>query len=408
MEWQSLFEALSDSICVSANDTVPRSAGQSISCGCRPTAENQKTCYDHRCINFCTQTECVRCSPTCANNKFQRKAWREVEVRRCEHKGFGVFAVQPVPQGSFIAEFTGEVISLSDLQNRRKNTSKDDVHTYIIELKSKTYVDCTRKGSIARFINHSCEPNCRLEVWTVGNRLRVGVFAMADIDAEEELSFDYQWEPSDRPPTKCYCNTPSCRGYIEVFRSERERLSRVGCGMWVASKDRGGGEPSHVLDAEFLVGKRVKVWDDEEQAFSEGKVISSDGDEMFSVFCLAKKDTLNVRLSADDSNWFWYDETRAVVSIKKKVSSGTRAAQAASSPFSLLSPPPLLFINRVQMSNRLEIPTSSATAAPRMTAAEARLRPIRPSRSPASAIGWRNTSYTENCCACAARWPCTS
>lgn len=71
-----------------------------------------------------------------------------------------------------------------------------------MELKEDTYLDASRKGSISRFINHSCEPNCTVEVWTVGRRLRVGIFSLKDIPAGTELTFDYRWERSTRPPTK--------------------------------------------------------------------------------------------------------------------------------------------------------------------------------------------------------------
>jgi SET domain-containing protein len=78
----------------------------------------------------------------------------------------------------------------------------DSPHLYIMELKPNTFLDARRKGSISRFINHSCEPNCTVEVWTVGKKLRVGIFSLKAIPAGSELTFDYRWERSLRPPTK--------------------------------------------------------------------------------------------------------------------------------------------------------------------------------------------------------------
>jgi hypothetical protein len=85
----------------------------------------------------------------------------------------------------------------------RREKAKSATHLYVMEIKSGTFLDASRKASISRFINHSCEPNCTVEIWTVRRRLRAGIFAIKDIAADTELTFDYKWELSvDRPPTK--------------------------------------------------------------------------------------------------------------------------------------------------------------------------------------------------------------
>jgi len=55
-------------------------------------------------------------------------------------------------------------------------------------------IDATRKGNLARFMNHSCNPNCELQKWVVGSRLRMGIFTLRNIEKNEELTFDYQFE----------------------------------------------------------------------------------------------------------------------------------------------------------------------------------------------------------------------
>ena len=76
-------------------------------------------------------------------------------------------------------------------------------------------IDATRMGGIARFINHSCDPNCHVEKWVVHDEERVGIFAMRDICAGEELSFDYKFECFDRGgAAQCLCGATNCRGYI--------------------------------------------------------------------------------------------------------------------------------------------------------------------------------------------------
>ena len=56
------------------------------------------------------------------------------------------------------------------------------------------FIDATARGSVARFINHSCSPNCRAEKWAVGGETLVGLYASRDIKADEEITYDYQVE----------------------------------------------------------------------------------------------------------------------------------------------------------------------------------------------------------------------
>ena len=76
-------------------------------------------------------------------------------------------------------------------------------------------LDATR-GSIARFINHSCEPNCRMIKWTVGNKPRVALFAGdKGIMTGEELTYDYNFDPySVKNVQECRCGSANCRGVL--------------------------------------------------------------------------------------------------------------------------------------------------------------------------------------------------
>lgn len=61
-------------------------------------------------------------------------------------------------------------------------------------LKNRLFIDATQMGNVARFFNHSCDPNCYVEFWDVNGRLCVGVFAKREIQPDEELTYDYQFE----------------------------------------------------------------------------------------------------------------------------------------------------------------------------------------------------------------------
>lgn len=82
-----------------------------------------------------------------------------------------------------------------------------NVCTYLMSLSSREVVDPTERGNMARFINHSCEPNCRTEKWNLLGEIVVGIFAQKNIQVGEELTFDYQFDAYKTPLLKCLCGT---------------------------------------------------------------------------------------------------------------------------------------------------------------------------------------------------------
>lgn len=83
-----------------------------------------------------------------------------------------------------------------------------------MKLSSKEVIDPTNKGNIAWFINHSCEPNCITQKWNVLGELGVGIFALKDIEFDEELTFDYKFDVYKTPLMRCLCGTNNCKGYL--------------------------------------------------------------------------------------------------------------------------------------------------------------------------------------------------
>lgn len=75
-------------------------------------------------------------------------------------------------------------------------------------------IDATR-GSIARFVNHSCDPNCRMEKWIVGGKPRMALFASKAIMTGDELTYDYNFDPfSQKNVQECRCGSDNCRGVL--------------------------------------------------------------------------------------------------------------------------------------------------------------------------------------------------
>ncbi|MBE3049447.1 SET domain-containing protein-lysine N-methyltransferase [Candidatus Bathyarchaeota archaeon] len=87
-------------------------------------------------------------------------------------------------------------------------------HFYFMSLTKNEFVDATKKGGLGRFCNHSCAPNCYVDKWIVGDKLRMGIFVLRSIRAGEELTFNYNVDRYGADPQPCYCGEPECVGYI--------------------------------------------------------------------------------------------------------------------------------------------------------------------------------------------------
>ncbi|GJJ68240.1 hypothetical protein EMPS_00586 [Entomortierella parvispora] len=171
------------------------------------------------CINRNLLVECIEddcpCGSYCLNRRFQMKQNSPVDVIKTEKKGFGLRAMEGLPAGSFVMEYIGEVLPHASFVKRTREYSQAGVeHFYFMSLQSDEVIDATKKGCLARFINHSCNPNCHLEKWVVGSKLRIGIFTIKRVAEGEELTFDYQFERYGAEAQKCYCGEPNCTGFI--------------------------------------------------------------------------------------------------------------------------------------------------------------------------------------------------
>uniref|UniRef100_A0A915BU57 [histone H3]-lysine(36) N-trimethyltransferase n=1 Tax=Parascaris univalens TaxID=6257 RepID=A0A915BU57_PARUN len=192
-----------------------------VRCFCEPTEEELAVgggCGEN-CINRMLYTECGSRCPSgarCSNRRLHNKEYAKVEVFYAGVKGWGLRACEPLEPGQFVMEYVGEVISAEEMRRRVRRYGRDPkhVHHYLMALKNGAVIDATIRGNISRFINHSCDPNCRSEKWTVDRRVRIGFFATKKVAVGEELVFDYQLELYGRKAQRCYCGATNCRGLI--------------------------------------------------------------------------------------------------------------------------------------------------------------------------------------------------
>ena len=142
---------------------------------------------------------------------------RRIQVRRSGVHGKGVFALQDIAEGETIIEYVGEIISWKEADRRKSSDDSDPNHTFFFSSgDGKKVIDANVGGNAARWINHSCDPNCESD--EDEETQRVFIKAIRNIRAGEELNYDYGLV-IDEPYTKklkaeykCLCGAKNCRG----------------------------------------------------------------------------------------------------------------------------------------------------------------------------------------------------
>nr|XP_001398411.2 histone-lysine N-methyltransferase, H3 lysine-36 specific [Aspergillus niger CBS 513.88] len=206
-----------------------------MECDCaeewEPSVSKNLACgEDSDCINRATKIECMGdcgCGPECQNQRFQRREYAPVAVIKTEKKGFGLRAEADLRPHQFIFEYVGEVINEGQFRRRMRQYDEEGIkHFYFMSLSKGEFVDATKKGNLGRFCNHSCNPNCYVDKWVVGEKLRMGIFAERHIQAGEELVFNYNVDRYGADPQPCYCGEPNCTGFIGG-RTQTERATKL-------------------------------------------------------------------------------------------------------------------------------------------------------------------------------------
>lgn len=143
------------------------------------------------------------------------------EVRRSKIHGSGVFAAKNIKKGEFIIEYKGLLRSHQEV-DAAYDGEDETGHTFLFTLNEDFVVDANIKGNEARWINHSCDPNCDSEHVDAEDgdksKDRIEIKALRDIKTGEELSYNYGIRLSERHTSKlkklwaCLCGSPKCTG----------------------------------------------------------------------------------------------------------------------------------------------------------------------------------------------------
>ncbi len=163
--------------------------------------------------------------------KFATPAAEHLEVRRSGIHGRGVYATAPIRKGARIIEYTGRHLPWKIAMDLPPHRPDEPYHTFLFSLDNGDVIDAGKGGNNARWINHSCDPNCE----TNEEDNRIFVYALRAIRSGEELFYDYKIIPAERRTKKlekefaCFCGTAKCRGTMlepPVRRSPRKKTRK--------------------------------------------------------------------------------------------------------------------------------------------------------------------------------------
>jgi hypothetical protein len=144
--------------------------------------------------------------------------------------GTGVFAKRPIPKGTRVIEYAGRRLTKAELLEAAERGERK--LTYVLNLDEDLAIDGAVEGNDARFVNHSCEPNCEVYIFDGTPYL----YAMQEIATGTELTFDYQLQSASslrisralsRELFPCLCGTPTCRGTLVALPKRRAKVGRA-------------------------------------------------------------------------------------------------------------------------------------------------------------------------------------
>ncbi|XP_057969195.1 histone-lysine N-methyltransferase ATXR7 [Malania oleifera] len=137
---------------------------------------------------------------------------KRLRFQRSKIHDWGLVAQEPIEAEDFVIEYVGELIRARISDIRERHYEKMGIgSSYLFRLDDGYVVDATKRGGIARFINHSCEPNCYTKVISVEGQKKIFIYAKRHIAAGEEITYNYKF-PLEEKKIPCNCGSRRCRG----------------------------------------------------------------------------------------------------------------------------------------------------------------------------------------------------
>lgn len=139
---------------------------------------------------------------------------RHLRFGRSRIHEWGLFAMEDIPANAMVIEYVGEIIRQSVADDReRRYTDLGIGSSYLFRIDEQKIIDATRCGAIARFMNHSCDPNCYAQVVQVEGDPRIVIYSKRPIVSGTEITYDYKF-PLEDEKILCHCGAATCRGTL--------------------------------------------------------------------------------------------------------------------------------------------------------------------------------------------------
>uniref|UniRef100_UPI0037E9BD1E histone-lysine N-methyltransferase SETD1B-A n=1 Tax=Semicossyphus pulcher TaxID=241346 RepID=UPI0037E9BD1E len=148
--------------------------------------------------------------------KFNQLKFRKKKIRFCRSHihDWGLFAQEPIAADEMVIEYVGQNIRQVIADMREKRYEEEGIgSSYMFRVDHDTIIDATKCGNFARFINHSCNPNCYAKVITVESQKKIVIYSRQPINVNEEITYDYKF-PIEDEKIPCLCGAENCRGTL--------------------------------------------------------------------------------------------------------------------------------------------------------------------------------------------------
>lgn len=143
--------------------------------------------------------------------KFRKK---QLKFAKSAIHDWGLFAMEPIAADEMVIEYVGQMVrpSVADLRET-KYEAIGIGSSYLFRIDMETIIDATKCGNLARFINHSCNPNCYAKVITIESEKKIVIYSKQPIGINEEITYDYKF-PLEDEKIPCLCGATGCRGTL--------------------------------------------------------------------------------------------------------------------------------------------------------------------------------------------------
>ncbi|XP_069380182.1 histone-lysine N-methyltransferase SETD1B-A-like [Paralichthys olivaceus] len=148
--------------------------------------------------------------------KFNQLKFRKKRIRfsRSHIHEWGLFAMEPIAAEEMVIEYVGQIIRQVIADMREQRYEEEGIgSSYLFRVDQDTIIDATKYGNLARFINHSCNPNCYAKIITVESQKKIVIYSRQPISINEEITYDYKF-PIEETKIPCLCGAESCCGSL--------------------------------------------------------------------------------------------------------------------------------------------------------------------------------------------------